>query len=237
MKTEPHILIVDDNRDLRDLLSRALAKDGYSVSTAGDGREMRKTLKSGSIDLIILDLMLPGEDGLSLCRGLRAESNIPVIMLTAKGEEIDRIIGLEMGADDYIAKPFNSRELLARMKAVLRRTQIMEKHRDPSEAYTFAGWTLDTNKRELVSSEDVVVPLSTGEYTLLSVFVERPKHVLSRGQLLDLTRGRAYDSFDRSIDTQVSRLRRKIEPDPKNPELIKTVWGGGYVFTPDVTLG
>ncbi|MEG3618694.1 response regulator [Magnetovibrio sp. PR-2] len=235
MKNEPHILIVDDNREIRDLLSRFLIKEDYRTSVAQDGREMRKILKDGSIDLIILDLMLPGEDGLSLCRELRVESNIPVIMLTAKGEEIDRIVGLEMGADDYIAKPFNTRELLARMKAVLRRTQSISKSEELADTYHFVGWTFNTTKRELTSADNVVVPLSTGEYNLLSVFVERPKHVLNREQLMDLTRGRSYDAFDRSIDTQVSRLRRKIEVDAKNPELVKTVWGGGYVFTPDVT--
>jgi len=235
MKSEPHILIVDDNREILDLLARFLVKEGYRASTAADGRTMRKAIKDGKIDLIILDLMLPGEDGLSLCRALRADSNIPIIMLTAKGEEIDRIVGLEMGADDYVAKPFNTRELLARMKAVLRRTQSLTQGQDLAGMYRFGGWTLNTTNRELVSDDNVVVPLSTGEYTLLSVFVERPKHVLNRSQLLDLTRGRTYDSFDRSIDTQVSRLRRKIEIDAKTPELIKTVWGGGYVFTPEVT--
>jgi len=235
MKPEPHILIVDDNREIRDLVSRFLEKEGYRTSSAADGRAMRKILKDGKIDMVILDLMLPGEDGLSLCRELRVESNIPIIMLTAKGEEIDRIVGLEMGADDYVAKPFNTRELLARMKAVLRRTQNMTTEEDLAGAYRFAGWTLNTTNRELTSSDEVVVPLSTGEYNLLTVFVERPKHVLNRSQLMDLTRGRTYDAFDRSIDTQVSRLRRKIEIDAKNPELIKTVWGGGYVFTPDVS--
>lgn len=234
MKSEPHILIVDDNREIRDLVSRFLEKEGYRTSSAADGRAMRKVLKDGKIDMVILDLMLPGEDGLSLCRELRVESNIPIIMLTAKGEEIDRIVGLEMGADDYVAKPFNTRELLARMKAVLRRTQNMTTEEKLAGAYRFAGWTLNTTNRELTSSDEVVVPLSTGEYNLLTVFVERPKHVLNRSQLMDLTRGRTYDAFDRSIDTQVSRLRRKIEIDAKNPELIKTVWGGGYVFTPDV---
>jgi len=235
MKNEPHILIVDDNREILDLVSRFLIKEGYRTSTAPDGRAMRKILKDGKIDLIVLDLMLPGEDGLSLCRDLRVESNIPIIMLTAKGEEIDRIVGLEMGADDYLAKPFSTRELLARMKAVLRRTQTMTKDIDLAGSFRFSGWTLNTTNRELISSDDVVVPLSTGEYNLLIVLLERPKHVLNRSQLMDLTRGRFYDAFDRSIDTQVSRLRRKIEIDPKNPELIKTVWGGGYVFTPDVT--
>jgi len=235
MKPEPHILIVDDNQDIRELVSRFLIKEGYRTSQASEGRSMRKVLKDASIDLIVLDLMLPGEDGLSLCRELRVNSNIPIIMLTAKGEEIDRIIGLEMGADDYVAKPFSARELLARIKAVLRRTQTISKKSGLAPHYQFAGWTLNTATRELVSSDDVVVPLSTGEYNLLTVLIERPKHVLDRNQLLDMTRGRSYDAFDRSIDTQVSRLRHKIEDNPKNPELIKTVWGGGYIFTPDVT--
>lgn len=235
MKPEPHILIVDDNREIRDLVSRFLVKDGYRTSTASDGKFMRKVLKDGNIDLIILDVMLPGEDGLALCRELRVESNIPIIMLTAKGDEIDRIVGLEMGADDYVAKPFSTRELLARIKAVLRRSQTITKEKDLSTYYHFSGWTLNTTKRELLSGDDVVVPLSTGEYNLLMVLLERPKRVLNRNQLLDMTRGRSYDAFDRSIDTQVSRLRRKIEDDPKNPDLIKTVWGGGYIFTPDVT--
>lgn len=237
MEGAPHILVVDDNREIRDLLTRLLTKDGLRVSTAPDGRAMRKVLGESRIDLIVLDLMLPGEDGLTLCRQLRAESAIPVIMLTAKGEEIDRVVGLEMGADDYVAKPFSSRELLARIKAVLRRAQSLPADARSSEGanFRFAGWTLDMAKRELVSADGVIVPLSTGEYDLLLAFIRHPQRVLSRDQLLDLARGRAATVFDRSIDTQVSRLRRKIEGNPKDPEVIKTVWGGGYIFTPSVS--
>ena len=241
MKGSPHILVVDDDREIRDLLSRFLAKHGYRVSTAADGRDMRRILGDARIDLIVLDLMLPGEDGLTLCRNLRVESGVPVIMLTAMGEETDRIIGLEMGADDYLAKPFNPRELLARIKAVLRRADgiIRRESRvggegDGPAAYHFAGWRFDADGRELVSPDGVVVPLSGGEFELLAAFVTHPQRVLSRDQLLDLARGREAQPFDRSIDVQVSRLRRKIEPDPKEPTLIKTVRGGGYMFTPAV---
>jgi two-component system OmpR family response regulator len=237
MKQSSHILIVDDNLEILDLVSRFLIKDNYRVSTALDGRAMKKVLANSHIDLIVLDLMLPGVDGLTLCREVRADSNIPIIMLTAKGEEFDRVLGLEMGADDYMAKPFGTRELLARIKAVLRRTHSMTPggESETTAKYSFADWTLDTAMRELISIDNVVVPLSTGEYDLLIALVERPQRVLSRDQLLDLARGRSSIAFDRSIDTQVSRIRRKIEADPKKPELIKTVWAGGYIFTPEVT--
>ena len=234
----PHILIVDDHREIRDLVSRALIKEGFRVSTAADGRAMQKVLADGRIDLILLDLMLPGEDGLSLCRMLRADSNIPIIMLTAKGEEVDRVIGLEMGADDYLAKPFGSRELIARIKAVLRRSQ--EKMwkgsvEQQSKSYQFDRWRLQTDARALLRDDGVTVPLSTGEYDLLIALVERPQRVLNRDQLLDLARGRSAAGLDRSIDTQVSRLRKKLERDPGDPQIIKTVWGGGYLFTPAVS--
>ncbi|HEY5963546.1 MAG TPA: response regulator [Xanthobacteraceae bacterium] len=235
----PHILIVDDHREIRDLVSRALSKEGFRVSTAADGRVMQKVMADSRIDLILLDLMLPGEDGLSLCRTLRAGSNIPIIMLTAKGEEVDRVIGLEMGADDYLAKPFGSRELIARIKAVLRRSQEKMPRGDFEQrprSYHFDRWGLDTGARVLIRDDDgVTVPLSTGEYDLLIALVERPQRVLNRDQLLDLARGRSAAGLDRSIDTQVSRLRRKLEIDPGNPQIIKTVWGGGYTFTPAVT--
>ena len=238
MPTAPHILIVDDHRELRDLVSRVLAKEGYRVSTAADGRAMRQVLADSRIDLVLLDLMMPGEDGLSLCRTLRAESNIPIIMLTAKGEELDRVIGLEMGADDYLPKPFGSRELVARIKAVLRRG----KDSGPSgrtgpqpKQYQFDRWRLDTATRELIREDGTTLSLSTGEYDLLIAFVERPQRVLNRDQLLDLARGRSASALDRSIDTQVSRLRRKLEQDPSDPKIIKTVWGGGYIFTPTVS--
>jgi two-component system OmpR family response regulator len=238
MPSAPHILIVDDHREIRELVSRALAKEGFCVSVAADGRAMRQVLADNRIDLILLDLMLPGEDGLSLCRTLRAQSNIPIIMLTAKGDELDRVIGLEMGADDYLPKPFGSRELVARIKAVLRRSSgnaAASGQAEQPKHYRFGRWHLDTGRRELVRDDGTVVPLSTGEYDLLVVFVERPQRVLSRDQLLDLARGRAATALDRSIDTQVSRLRRKLEDDPTNPSIIKTVWGGGYVFTSTVS--
>ena len=238
MMRSPHILIVDDDREIRDLVGRVLEREGYRVSRAGDGAEMRRVLEKGAVDLIVLDIMLPGKDGLTLCREIRAERvATPVVMLTAKCDDIDRILGLEMGADDYLPKPFNSRELLARIKAVLRRTPALS---DPQAKASprfigFAGWRLDTGKRELLSSDDVLVSLSTGEFELLMAFVRCPQTVLSRDQLLDLARGRSAVLFDRSIDIQVSRLRRKLGDNPKDPRIIKTVWGGGYLFTPDVT--
>jgi two-component system OmpR family response regulator len=238
MPNPPHILIVDDHREIRELVSRALAKEGFRVSTAADGRAMRQALADSRIDLILLDLMLPGEDGLSLCRSLRSQSNIPIIMLTAKGDEVDRVIGLEMGADDYLPKPFGSRELVARIRAVLRRNRGNAAAPDAGEQpkhYRFDRWRLDTARRELVRDDGTVVPLSTGEYDLLVALAERPQRVLSRDQLLDLARGRTATTLDRSIDTQVSRLRRKIEEDPADPRIIKTVWGGGYMFTAIVT--
>ncbi|MGL5288535.1 MAG: response regulator, partial [Aeromonas sp.] len=207
-------------------------------SCARDGKEMKRLLEEREFDLLVLDLMMPGEDGLTLCRELRAKSSLPIIMLTAMGEETDRIIGLEMGADDYLAKPFNPRELLARIKAVMRRTQA-DTHQ-ASEVVArdlrFDRWLLDINRRELIDEQGVGLSLSTAEFDLLKVFLDRPQRVLSRDQLLDLARGRETAAFDRAIDTLVSRLRRKLERDPKNPELIKTIWGGGYLFSADVTL-
>lgn len=237
MAAASHILIVDDHREIRDLVSRALTREGFRVSTAADGRAMRKVLADSRIDLILLDLMLPGEDGLALCRAIRADSTIPIIMLTAKGEEVDRVIGLEMGADDYLGKPFGSRELIARIKALLRRSRTADQgtaDKGPTR-YRFDGWTLNVDARTLASNEGVAVPLSTGEFDLLTAMVARPQRVLSREQLLDLARGRSATAFDRSIDTQISRLRKKIERDPGDPQIIKTVWGGGYVFTASVS--
>jgi two-component system OmpR family response regulator len=232
-----HVLVVDDDREIRDLLGRFLTKHGYRVTAVQDGREMRRALADWNIDLVVLDLMLPGEDGLALCRELRAGSQIPIIMLTMMGEETDRIIGLEMGADDYLAKPFNPRELLARMKAVLRRARSA-----PAVPITagrkilhFAGWKLDLTLRRIESPQGLIVDLSAGEFDLLVAFAEHPRRVLNRDQLLDLTHGRAEAPFDRSVDMQVSRLRRKIESNAKEPELIKTVRGGGYLFTASVT--
>jgi len=236
MNDSPHILVVDDHREIRDLVSRILAREGFRVSTAQDGRTMRKVLADARIDLVLLDIMLPGEDGLTLCRSLRAASQIPVIMLTAKGEEVDRVIGLEMGADDYLPKPFGGRELVARIKAVLRRSRIapeVETKVKP-KVYRFDRWALNSQARELMREDGVTVPLSSAEFELLLALVQRPQRVLSRDQLLDLTRGRAATAFDRSIDTQVSRLRKKIERDPSDPKIVQTVWGGGYIFTASV---
>jgi two-component system, OmpR family, response regulator len=237
MADAAHILIVDDNAEMRDLLGRTLRREGYRVSAAGDGKGMRAAIADERIDLVLLDLMLPGEDGLTLCRDLRATSTLPVIMLTAKGEELDRVLGLKMGADDYIPKPFSTLELLARIEAVLRRAKGSgaSPAAEAPRRVRFAGWVLDIDRRELLSTEGTVVPLSSGEFSLLQVLVERPRRVLSREQLLDLARGRSAVAFDRSIDTQVSRLRRKIEVDAKTPELIKTVWGGGYMLAADVS--
>lgn len=236
-QSSTHILVVDDHSEIRDLLKRFLEQHGLRVSCARDGKEMKRLLEEREFDLLVLDLMMPGEDGLTLCRELRAKSSLPIIMLTAMGEETDRIIGLEMGADDYLAKPFNPRELLARIKAVVRRTQV--EPQPAAETLTrdlrFDRWLLDINRRELVDEEGVGLSLSTAEFDLLRVFLERPQRVLSRDQLLDLARGREAVAFDRAIDTLVSRLRRKLERDPKNPELIKTIWGGGYLFAADVT--
>ncbi len=233
--TAPHILVVDDDREIRDLLARFLTKHGLRVSSARDGTEMNKVLDQASIDLVVLDLMLPGEDGLSLCRRLRANSSLPVIMLTAMGEDTDRIVGLEMGADDYLAKPFNPRELLARIKAVLRRFHAPLAAEAPAgNEIRFDGWTLELGPRRLLSPSGDEVDLSTGEYELLLAFVTHARRVLTRDQLLDLARGRSAAPFDRSIDIQVMRLRRKIESNPKEPRLIKTVRGGGYIFAAEV---
>lgn len=230
MEPAPHILVVDDHREIRDLLAKFLQKHGMRTTAAPDAAEARRALKTSAIDLIVLDIMMPGEDGLSLARYVRETANIPIIFLTALTEETDRIIGLELGADDYVTKPFNPRELLARIKAVLRRAQSVPPTREPQfgEQYRFGRWTFHSDRREIIGDDAVAIPLSHGEYLLLSVFLQRPNMVLSRDQLLDLTKGRMANLFDRSIDNQVSRLRRKIEDDPKNPKLIQTVWGGGY---------
>lgn len=236
MDIKPHILIVDDNAEIRELLERFLNDHGYRATTAANGNEMKKQLVDSGVDLIVLDLMMPGEDGLTLCRNLRAESDIPVIMLTAMGEETDRIIGLEMGADDYLAKPFNPRELLARIRAILRRSENARERapREAPEQLRFLGWTLLPKSRELINPEQTLIPLSSAEFALLMTFVTRPGRVLSRDQLLDLARGRETQAFDRSIDTLVSRLRRKLGDQPRKPKIIKTVHGGGYLFAPKV---
>jgi two-component system OmpR family response regulator len=232
METTPHILVVDDHKDIRDLLGKFLVKHGMRVTTAADAQDARRQLKAGAFDLIILDIMMPGEDGLSLCRYLSESTSPPVILLTAVAEDTDRIIGLELGADDYMTKPFNPRELLARVRAVLRRAQSIPISRDapPGERLKFSRFVFDSDRRELIDEGQVVTPLSYGEFLLLAAFLHRPNIVLTRDQLLDITRGRAANLFDRSIDNQVSRLRRKIEDDPKDPKIIQTIWGGGYKF-------
>ena len=236
MPNAPHVLVVDDDREIRDLLAGFLRRHGYRIETAADGREMFAALGAGRFDLIVLDLMLPGEDGLSLCRRVRADSDLPIIMLTAVGEDTDRIVGLEVGADDYLPKPFNPRELLARIRAVLRRATEVQRQPecDRSRRFEFNGWMLDAVRRCLHAPDGAPVDLTAGEYGLLLALLEHPGRVLNRDQILDLTRGREAGPFDRSVDIQVSRLRRKIEDDPKRPALIKTVRSGGYVFAGEV---
>ena len=233
-----HLLVVDDDTELRNLLGDYLRKNGYRVSLAADGNAMRKNLADHEIDLIVLDLMLPNEDGLVLCRNLRVYSNIPVIMLTAKGDETDRIIGLEMGADDYLPKPFNPRELLARIKSVLRRAQALPDHQEAKGGryLKFAHWQLDTVTRNLVAESGLVVALSGAEYRLLKIFLEHANRILSREQLLDMTQGKDAEPFDRSIDVQISRLRHRLGDDAKEPAIIKTVRGEGYVMATEVGL-
>lgn len=235
MSDAPHLLIVDDDSEIRSLLGKFLKEHGFDVFLAQDGIEMSSILEAETINLIILDLMLPGDDGLTLCRKLRNDSSIPIIMLTAAGEEVDRIVGLEMGADDYLSKPFNPRELLARVKAILRRSGNETKTQTASQSvshtvFQFNEWKLDQTSRRLLSPQDLEISLSAGEFDLLLTLIERPQMVLSRDQLLDFTKNREAGPFDRSIDIQISRLRKKIEVDHKNPTLIKTVRGGGYVL-------
>jgi two-component system OmpR family response regulator len=234
MNTDAHILIVDDDRGTRDLLREFLERHGLHVSVARDGEEMQSILKSTTIDLLVLDVMLPGRSGLEICRDIRARSRMPIIMLTAVTETVDRVVGLEMGADDYVPKPFDPRELLARVRAVLRRPPMegASKRSEP-RTYRFAGWTLDCARRRLIAPGDVRVELTTAEFNLLQALVRSAQHVLSREQLMDLAGGDGTMSYDRSVDILVSRLRRKMEDDPRAPKLILTVRGGGYQFVPD----
>ncbi len=239
MSDNGHIIVVDDEEQIRELVEEYLAGEGYRVSTAQDGAAMRRVLAREPADLVILDLMLPGEDGLTLARSLRGEFGIGIIMLTGRSETVDRIIGLEMGADDYLSKPFHLRELLARVKSVLRRVQSRASEA-PAGTRTlarFAGWSLDLAGRELISPSGEEVRLTTGEFDLLAAFVANPSQVLSRDRLLDLARNREAGPLDRTIDVQVGRLRRKLEDDPQNPGLIKTVRGSGYIFTPAIEFG
>jgi DNA-binding response OmpR family regulator len=236
MDGEPHILLVDDERSIRDPLAQYLVRNGLRVSKAKNAAEARQLLAAYGVDLVLLDIMMPGEDGLALCAHVRATSGIPVILVTARAEETDRIVGLEIGADDYVVKPFSPRELLARIKVVLRRAgeRPSRPRSSGGEAFAFGRWVLKTGERELIDGEGVAVPLSTGEYNLLLALVTHARRVLTRDQLLDLAQGRELAAFERSIDNMVSRLRRKVEDDPKQPQLIKTVWGGGYMFAADV---
>ena len=236
MAMHDHILVVDDDAEIRNLLSEYLQKNGYRVTVVADGKAMRAALENRRPDVVVLDVMLPGEDGLTLCRDLRARSEIPIIMLTARGEETDRIVGLELGADDYLPKPFNPRELLARIKSVLRRSRALPENLKSEEArrFRFAGWTLDVATRNLVSPKGVVVALSATEYKLLRVFLGHPNRVLNRDQLIDLLMSRDAGPFDRAIDVQVSRLRHRLDEDAREPVIIRTVRGEGYVLAAQV---
>lgn len=238
MQDATHVVVVDDHNDIRDLVREYLEHQGYKVSVAEGGATLRRILARQTVDLIILDVMMPGEDGISLCREVRASGDIPIIFLTAMAEDTDRIVGLELGADDYLVKPFNPRELLARIRAVLRRATSATPARTilNRRIVRIGQWKLDLGRQEIFGDDNVGIPLSTAEFRLLKVFIERPGLILSREQLLDLTVGRTADIFDRSIDNQVSRLRKKIEENAKNPSIIKTHWGGGYSLCTEVVF-
>lgn len=238
MSNQPdHILAVDDDPEIRQLLKQYLEKNGYQVTAVGDGSAMWMALDRARVDLIVLDLMLPGVDGLDLCRTLRTRSKVPVIMLTARGDEMDRVLGLEMGADDYLAKPFSARELLARIKVVLRRVRDLplDPLCDMPERIAFSGWTLDTRTQHLTATGGLVVPLSQAEYRLLQVLLSHPNRVLTRDQLLELTQGRESSPFDRSVDVLIGRLRKHLGDDAREPAIIKTVRGRGYLLAAQVT--
>ncbi len=240
MERQQHILVVDDDPEIRELLQEYLTRNGYRTSAVGEGKGMWRALENGHVDLIVLDLMLPGDDGLKLCRDLRVTSKVPVIMLTAKGDDLDRILGLEMGADDYLPKPFNPRELLARIRVVLRRVSTLpwqEVEEEEHQPIFFSGWKLDPVTRHLIDEDSLVVPLSGAEYRLLQVLLAHPNRILNRDQLLDFTQGRESEPFDRSIDVLISRLRKRLHDDPKTPQIIKTVRGEGYILSTKVTRG
>jgi two-component system OmpR family response regulator len=229
------ILIVEDDRDIRGLLADFLKREGFSVEVAEDGAAADRILARVAPDLIVLDLMLPGEDGLSICRRVRARGATPILMLTAKNDDVDRIVGLELGADDYLGKPFNPRELLARIRAILRRSEASAVRAGERRLRSFAGFVVDLDARSVERADGTNVPLTSAEFDLLACFVERPRRVLTRDQLLDWTRGRSADPFDRTIDVTVSRLRRKLEVAcPSAPALVTTVRNGGYLFAGDV---
>ena len=234
--SDGHILIVDDDAQIRQLAGKFLREHGHPVTMARDGREMRQVLETAAIDLVLLDIMLPGGNGLDLCKEIRTRSSIPIIMLTARGTETDRIVGLEIGADDYVAKPFNPRELLARINSVLRRTRNQQGagHEGGGHLLRFEGWSLDTRRRELNDPNGVVVDLSTGEYDLLLTFLELPQRVLTRDQLMDSAKNRIATGYDRAIDIQVSRLRKKLDASEDDQAMIKAIRGTGYMFLPAV---
>ncbi len=233
-ETNKKVLMVDDDLRMRELLQRYLTEQSFDIKTVADSKEMDAALALESVDLLVLDLMLPGEDGLAICRRLRANKVItPIIMLTARGDEVDRIIGLEMGADDYLPKPFNPRELLARINAVLRRhEQSPNDANTKQDTFNFGEFVFNSSSRSL-SKNGMQITITSGEFALLKVFTEHPRQPLSRDRLMQLARGRELDVFDRSIDVQVSRLRRIVEPDPAHPRYLQTMWGFGYVFIPD----
>jgi two-component system OmpR family response regulator len=231
MTIKTHILVIDDDEQIRVPLAKYLQQNGLRCSLASNGKEMDQQLSGSGIDLIVLDIMLPGEDGFSICRRLQETSRVPIILLTALTDETDRIVGLELGADDYVTKPFNPRELLARIKSVLRRSQMLPpKQQKISGNVTFSGWRFNFTQKEITGSDGVAIRLSSGEHLLLVSLIEHAGMTLSRDQLLELTKGRETQLFDRSVDNQISRLRRKLEKDPKNPRIILTEWGGGYQF-------
>ena len=238
-----HILVVDDDPRIRQMLTRYFEDEGFRVRAVESGRAMFDAISREPADLVLLDLVMPGEDGLAVARELRARSEIGIIMLTGRSDIVDRVVGLEVGADDYVAKPFHLREVLARVKSVLRRLRpAVAPMQDCASAdaegkLRFEGWCLDRQRRELTAPDGRVVPLTTGDFELLEAFATHPARVLNRDRLMDLTKGRDWEAFDRSIDNQVSRLRKKIEADPHNPVLIKSVRGVGYIFTPDVKEG
>jgi two-component system phosphate regulon response regulator OmpR len=235
--TNARILVVDDDPRLREMLRKYLEGEGVAVSLAADGTAMRKAMAERPVDLVLLDLVMPGEDGLTLAREVRARSDVPIIILSGKGDTIDRVVGLELGADDYIAKPFHLREVLARIKTVLRRSGAKQAaEASPAEgSLSFAGWRLDPAKRELIAPHGRAVELTTGEFDLLLAFARHPQRVLTRDRIMDLTKGQDWSPLDRSVDNQVRRLRRKIETDPDGPQLIKTVRGAGYLFAAPVS--
>ena len=230
------IAVVEDDPEIRSLVTALLRREGFEVEPCAGAGELDRVMARRRVDLVVLDVMMPGEDGFSVCRRLRARGDVAVLMVTAKNEDIDRVVGLEIGADDYLAKPFNPRELLARVRAILRRTRAANR---PSEAptrevYRFSGWTLDAGSRDLTDPAGGAVPLTGGEFDLLIVLVQHPQRVLNRDQLLDWTRGRSANPYDRAVDVQLSRLRRKLGDDPSEPAMIRTVRGGGYLFAPPV---